>query len=74
MKSNMRERFNVISQNTLVPISLIILIGGAVAWLTTMYVDISYMKKQVEKIDDIAYDVAVIKQQLKDNETQLGQR
>lgn len=70
----MRERFNVISQNTLVPISLIILIGGAVAWLTTMYVDISYMKKQVEKIDDIAYDVAVIKQQLKDNETQLGQR
>ena len=63
----MHERQTIISKDTLIPLGLVITIIGGVVWLTTMYVDLNYMKKKVDKIDEILYRITVIEQHLKDN-------
>lgn len=62
-----KERSVVITKNTLIPLGLVFTAIGVASWLTTMYVDISYMKKKVDKIDEIAYDVAIIKAQVRED-------
>ncbi len=61
-----------ITENTLVPISLVIAIGGGIFWLTEIYFNgqanansITDIKQNQEKfIEDVSKDVAQIKKSL----------
>lgn len=62
----MKNQIKAITESTFLPISLVIIIGGGIAWVTSLAVDVKYMKEKVSKIDEVLYRVTVIEQQVKD--------
>lgn len=65
-----------ISENTLLPISLVITLGGGIMWLTTIYNLTSANEKAIERVENkqnIYNDnLAIIRDKLSNIEGRLG--
>ncbi len=70
-----------INESTLIPLSMMLIVGGGVAWLTTMYTDVKYNTEQINEIKSdqekhademgqVLQKLAAIQEQLKNIEKQ----
>jgi uncharacterized protein Yka (UPF0111/DUF47 family) len=62
-----------ITDKTLMPISLIITICGAVYWLSAMNTRVEAASKQIDKLEHIADEIQEMKADLKIIRAELGQ-
>lgn len=72
----MAEKVKLISESTLIPISLVITLGGGLMWLTTIYNLTSANEKAIQRVEtkqDIYNDnLAIIRDKLSTIEGRLG--
>jgi hypothetical protein len=67
---NTEQSKSIFSTETLIPIGLVIIVIGGVGWLTTMFNDITYLKRDLvdiktnltQQIGEIKIDLKEVKQ------------
>lgn len=65
---------NIISENTLIPISMIIVLAGGIAWLTTLHVNVKRLLDKDTSAEDHEQRLSVIESEqttLKENFSEL---
>lgn len=65
---------NKITEHTLIPISLLIVIIGGIVWLTNIHAKANYANQKLEKLEQAIIDIAEMKKDIEYIKRSVEQR